>query len=244
MTRIFNTIRQRMLAENRFTRYMVYAIGEIVLVMVGILLALQVSTWNQERQARKKEQVLLQELHDEFVMNKAQLEEVVANHAKALAAAEATIAEFPIDITTLDLDSFRVRRQGFGTHWTFNPSQGIINSLVNTSSFDLISDPELRKLLVSWNDVLVDYQEEELRAATVLIDQIRPFMIKHFSFHGGFEDPRVDLSVLESLEFENWTIVRSGSLKDILGNGTDDRELYMIQRTIDRIIELSAPKEE
>ena len=60
MTRIFNTIRQRMLAENRFTRYMVYAIGEIVLVMVGILLALQVSTWNQDRQARKKEQVLLQ----------------------------------------------------------------------------------------------------------------------------------------------------------------------------------------
>lgn len=244
MIRFFRTIRQSLLAQGRVTRYLTYAIGEIVLVMVGILLALQVSTWNQDRQARKKEQVLLQELHEEFKANKAQLEEVVSHHMRALAAAEATIAEFPIDITTLDLDSFRVRRQGFGTHWTFNPSQGIINSLVNTSSFDLISNPELRKLLVSWNDVLVDYQEEELRAAAVLIDQIRPFMIKHFSFHGGFEDPRVDLSVLESPEYENWIIVRGGSLRDILGNGNDDRELDMIQTTIDRIIELSAPPEE
>jgi hypothetical protein len=232
-----------MLKENRTTRYLLYAIGEIFLVMVGILLALQVSTWNQERQARKKEQVLLKELHEEFVANKAQLAAVVAHHKRALAAAEARIAEFPINIATLDLDSFALRSKGFGSFWTFNPSQGIINSLVNTSSFDLISDPELRELLVSWNDVLADYQEEEERAAKVVVEQIRPFMAKHLSFHGGYLDPRVDLSVLESPEYENWIIIRRGSLWDILGDGTDDRELYMIEKTIDRIIELSAPEE-
>jgi hypothetical protein len=40
MSRIFNSIRQRLLAQNRFTRYILYAIGEIVLVVIGILIAL------------------------------------------------------------------------------------------------------------------------------------------------------------------------------------------------------------
>lgn len=242
--KIFRQIRIRMLKENRTTRYLLYAIGEIFLVMVGILLALQVSTWNQERQARKKEQILLKDLHEEFVVNKAQLQVVVSHHERALAAAESVIAEFPIDISTLDLDSFQVRRRGIGNRFTFNPSQGIINSLVNTSSFDLISDPELRKLLVSWNDVLADYQEEELLAAKTITDQFRPFMAKHMSFNGGYHDPRVDLSFLESPEYENWTIVRRGNLRDILGNGEDENELTKIQDTIDRIIELSETQKE
>ncbi len=244
MIKFFRTTRQSILKENRFSRYFLYAFGEIILVMVGILLALQVSTWNQERQARKKERVLLDELHLEFEANKVQLQEVVSHHEQALAAATSRIAEFPIDIATLDLDSFALKSRGFGTYWTFNPSQGIINSLVNTSSFDLISDPELRKLLVSWNDVLVDYQEEEERAAAIMVDQIRPFMARHFSFHGGYRDPRVDLSILESPEYENWVIIRKGNLLDILGDGTEDREVTVIRRTIDRIIELSAPAEE
>ncbi|MBK9177590.1 MAG: hypothetical protein IPM46_14910 [Flavobacteriales bacterium] len=49
MPRIFNSIRQRLLKENRFTRYLVYAIGEILLVVVGILIALQINNWNEHR---------------------------------------------------------------------------------------------------------------------------------------------------------------------------------------------------
>ena len=52
--KVFRQIRVRMLKENRTTRYLLYAIGEIFLVVIGILIALQVSTWNQERQARNK----------------------------------------------------------------------------------------------------------------------------------------------------------------------------------------------
>ena len=49
MISLFRKIRQKLLAENRVTRYLVYALGEIVLVMIGILLALQVNNWNEER---------------------------------------------------------------------------------------------------------------------------------------------------------------------------------------------------
>jgi hypothetical protein len=49
MLKFFRKIRQRLLSENRFTKYLIYAFGEIILVMIGILLALQVNNWNEQR---------------------------------------------------------------------------------------------------------------------------------------------------------------------------------------------------
>jgi len=49
MIKVFRKIRQHMLTENKFSKYFLYAIGEIVLVMIGILLALQVNNWNEDR---------------------------------------------------------------------------------------------------------------------------------------------------------------------------------------------------
>ncbi|HSR59702.1 MAG TPA: DUF6090 family protein [Robiginitalea sp.] len=63
MIRFLRTLRQRLLAENRVSKYLLYAIGEIVLVMVGILLALQVNTWNEERKERALEQKVLLEIY-------------------------------------------------------------------------------------------------------------------------------------------------------------------------------------
>lgn len=51
-----------MLAQNRVTRYLIYAVGEIALVMIGILLALQVNTWNEGRKRADHEQKVLKEL--------------------------------------------------------------------------------------------------------------------------------------------------------------------------------------
>ncbi len=49
MIKFFRKIRQSLLTENKLSKYLLYAIGEIVLVVVGILLALQLNTWNAER---------------------------------------------------------------------------------------------------------------------------------------------------------------------------------------------------
>lgn len=49
MISIFRKIRQTMLKENKISRYLIYALGEILLVMIGILLALQVNNWNEKR---------------------------------------------------------------------------------------------------------------------------------------------------------------------------------------------------
>ena len=49
MLRFFRQIRTRLLLSNNFSKYALYALGEILLVMVGILLALQVNNWNENR---------------------------------------------------------------------------------------------------------------------------------------------------------------------------------------------------
>jgi len=62
MPRIFNAIRQKLLSQNRITRYLLYAVGEILLVMIGILLAVQVNTWNEDRKRTAHEHKVLKEL--------------------------------------------------------------------------------------------------------------------------------------------------------------------------------------
>ena len=49
MIKFFRKIRQKLLSENKFSKYLIYAIGEVVLVVIGILLALSVNTWNENR---------------------------------------------------------------------------------------------------------------------------------------------------------------------------------------------------
>jgi len=52
MIKFFRNIRQKLLSEGKTTNYIKYAIGEIVLVMIGILLALQVNNWNENRKKK------------------------------------------------------------------------------------------------------------------------------------------------------------------------------------------------
>jgi hypothetical protein len=62
MIKFFRHIRRRLLAENRFSRYLIYAIGEIVLVVIGILIALQINNWNEEYKTRLIEKDLYEKL--------------------------------------------------------------------------------------------------------------------------------------------------------------------------------------
>ena len=49
MIQFFRRIRQKLISQNRLSKYLLYAIGEIILVVIGILIALQINTWNDER---------------------------------------------------------------------------------------------------------------------------------------------------------------------------------------------------
>ena len=66
MIAFFRRLRKQLISSNHFTKYLFYAFGEIALVMVGILLALQVNNWNEERKVKAEEQVLLGNLLEDL----------------------------------------------------------------------------------------------------------------------------------------------------------------------------------
>jgi hypothetical protein len=65
MIKLFRNIRQKLLVEGKTINYLKYAIGEIVLVMIGILLALQVNNWNENRKGHLNELKLVKQLIDD-----------------------------------------------------------------------------------------------------------------------------------------------------------------------------------
>ena len=74
MIKFFRKIRQRLLTENKFSKYLLYAIGEIVLVVIGILIALQINNWNEWSKDRVKEKEVLVNLAENFELNIETLE--------------------------------------------------------------------------------------------------------------------------------------------------------------------------
>lgn len=62
MIKFFRRIRQQLLTENKFSKYLIYAIGEIVLVVIGILIALQINNWYEHEKQLKLEKEILEEI--------------------------------------------------------------------------------------------------------------------------------------------------------------------------------------
>jgi hypothetical protein len=76
MTSFFRKIRQKLLSQNRITQYLAYAISEIFLVVIGILIALQVNNWNESRKARMVEIKFYEELKKDLEFNLAEIDEI------------------------------------------------------------------------------------------------------------------------------------------------------------------------
>ena len=66
MINFFRKIRKKMADDNKPIKYMRYAIGEIVLVVIGILIALQINNWNEQRIESNEEQLILLNLKEDF----------------------------------------------------------------------------------------------------------------------------------------------------------------------------------
>ena len=62
MLTFFRRIRKDLFTEGAIPRYFFYAIGEIALVVVGILIALQINTWNEQRKSNRMEHSYLENL--------------------------------------------------------------------------------------------------------------------------------------------------------------------------------------
>lgn len=77
MLRFFRHIRKSLMEQNKVRTYLLYAIGEILLVVIGILIALQVNTWNENRKIANEEQAILVRLLEDLEFAKIQSQQFI-----------------------------------------------------------------------------------------------------------------------------------------------------------------------
>jgi hypothetical protein len=213
MIKLFNKIRKQLLDENKTRRYLKYAIGEIILVMIGILLALQVNNWNQERQLQKEEVKILKGLHQEFSENLVRFDDIYAKQESRWKSIETLMSIKPKEFS---LDSLTKLTKRVGDQYTFDPFQGMYNSIINSGKIELISNDSLKKKISRFQDLLNDYKEEEINTMNFTANNFYPFIINNSAINFNFFYNKMKMNDEEKIKYKEELIKRIES--DTYGN--------------------------
>ncbi len=150
MIHLFRKIRQQLLKNNRFKKYAFYALGEIVLVMVGILLALQFSTWNKEKENTKKEGWYLVNIVEDIEYQKSILKDMKIFCNESIETGKQIIEEYNRNKSFLEIDSLDQRLNSLMNSFTFPNTNNTYNELVSSGKFDLIQEKKLSLTIIEY----------------------------------------------------------------------------------------------
>ncbi|MFY9243110.1 MAG: DUF6090 family protein [Polaribacter sp.] len=158
MIKFFRKIRQNLLMENKTGKYVKYAIGEIVLVIIGILIAVSINGWNEDRKLKNAEQSILKDLKQEMIINLKALEFAITENEKSFQAAIEMRALFK-DRAAFDKMSdtlFYESIRKINWNVTYDPQNGILNSIISSGQINQLSNKELKYLLASLKELTID----------------------------------------------------------------------------------------
>ncbi len=138
--RIFKNVRQQLASENKVMAYLRYAIGEIILVVIGILIALQINNWNENRKQENNKQHLMLAIKKELLKNKETLQSFEIGLNKSNTKFNQVLQYSAGANPTLPIDSLRK----YLAEMVYRIELSIINSVqedaVSSGEFELLSD--------------------------------------------------------------------------------------------------------
>ena len=207
-----------MLTESKFSKYLLYALGEIILVVVGILIAVAINNSQQNKSIQKKEQTYLKGLQEEFNTSKRKLQELLEVNKQNYLGAKTIIESISNPDRSLNEKQFsELLFHSFSSDISFNANNSLLNEMVNSGSLKDITNSKLRIRLTNWASTLEDIarQEEELgnqrvkvldmfrtetNSIRTILEQTNPNSEINFKKKKSSVS---NLNLLESLEFEN-----------------------------------------
>ena len=216
MIKFFRKIRQKLLSENKFSKYLLYAIGEIILVVIGILIALQINNWDQNTSLNKQEIKALKNLKEDFKFNLEALKNASKTNDKnihsCLVILNHTGKRYSEDFKMDSIINDVMSSPGF------YPNNGFLDDLINSGNLDILKNDLLRNKLSSWQPTIQtiynrqeaaeEFDEELIRyifknGSWLNIDQVinEEIIAKIKLPESGFVIDNNNM--LKSLEFEN-----------------------------------------
>lgn len=139
----FMKLKQRTLADGALGRYLAYATGEIILVVIGILIALQINNANDKRKDRARELGYLTNIRADLVANMAEMDRYLATRTEAVAAAQRIIRHFdgePIQ----DASAFNADGISIYSWQRYYQIDNTYQELVNSGNFALLSNDRIK----------------------------------------------------------------------------------------------------
>ncbi len=178
MLKFFRKIRQKLLSESKFSKYLIYAVGEILLVVIGILIALQINNWNEN----KKERILENNLINKISIN---IDDDINEYQKILLAEDnrrAKIDSFliivrnPLEFKTSDLDKL------YKSLWffeRFTPNKSALTNLISSGKINIIQNENLLENILDYYKT-IDEQKASVGEALASYsrNQIGPYLMR------------------------------------------------------------------
>ncbi|PVW16491.1 DUF6090 family protein [Marixanthomonas spongiae] len=176
MLKLFRNIRKKQLADSRFGKYLLYAIGEIILVVIGILIALSINNWNENRKSNAELQLIHQNLIQEFEANRDALQEVLGAIAYTKNGSLENLALIgsnePMP-SEAELNKM-IEKSLFFPTW--KPSNFTLNELKNTGKLSLLKNNTLKELLFKWEtqiEIIEEWNRRVEKSSQDIVDYLK-----------------------------------------------------------------------
>ena len=146
MLKFFRRIRKQLLNENKLRSYIFYAIGEIILIVVGIIIAIQLNKWKENKKLDNIRHEYYLQLVDELDDNKNYINEIIQKFNQKIAQYDKLIQS--LDSTNLTTEEI-LNKYSIANYYYYNIlfQTGTIESLQSTGEIKLIPLPIRNKLL-------------------------------------------------------------------------------------------------
>ena len=181
--RIFRNMRQKLAAENNVAKYLRYAVGEIVLVVIGILIALQVNNWNEHKKQKKQETIYLQnlsiDLKKQIQLQKRYIdfEDIFIQDCKDI------VAHYEQNNGFKNMDSIFPKINDLSARISFTNANTTLLEMINSGDINIIDNESLKKELMEFNQFIEGFARNTVNNNTNLVDQmIVRNVIKNSSF--------------------------------------------------------------
>lgn len=237
MIKFFRRIRQKLLSENKFSKYLLYAIGEIVLVVIGILIALQINNWNEQRKLKQEQRVVLAALLGDFKTNKTLIQEGAKRHKYHKDLGLKWIKLMRQDTTNVRKTAFLDSLLFWGPEYeVIDFVDASLNNVINSEKLELVKNTKLKQDLIEYPLSIKQYKDLEIVVRNIVIERIRPRNEEYISLaemlNGSASFISDYTSLLRDRKLSNDYVNRHWQLDELL------KTLEILEMKTDVLIEL------